>query len=698
MIALRIMLLIILLTGGGCSHTSMMSSGNADTPNLDGDVGETTGSSVLSSEGDELTGKSAAKTDNRPPSVGFKRVDLIDPGDRVHVEYTCRTSYDWSVVASNLKSVEEDPTIRKSNAFNYSQQDVNLELIAGKPSEPQPENELIPFEIALRNGLAKSVVGLINGKKLVNTVSADEAKALPDDQREISLAIKRKVPKTQMMDRGTFSKLTGIEPKVGATVDLEREFNGKIVTLTDQIVEVAFQPKSQDELSKGPFGPIRIHDKGTYYEREIVAEEGTLVRSGPLVGRITGKQKGMFQIDYGHPFGGYQLSCDILPRRITDNEIAAKEIPVSEEADKPLTELTPSDKTLIAEQGDLAGLTYTASTPKGGVIFTNDPKVLNNASLVRSEYFYAAEPAVPEAIIAGQSATVPGVEKTVIGMSVGDCKDVVLDPLESFGLPSPRLVKTFPRRREMPAEIGLPANEFVKRYGFLPKENQHFAYNPYVEARVMAVNEQGARLRLSPRKETVVETYGLTTVTDHGDTITIALEPTVGAVYTLQGKTGKIVSADKNTFTTDFNNPLAGEQIHVQMKLETLTKSEEFQSVPWFESYDQGLSAALESKKPAVLLLYADWCKWCKRMLTESFEDPRIKMMKDNFVWIKVNSDKDQGIKEMFGQKGFPMTVLLNSQGGVVTKLDGFQDATNLKQKLEDVLHGKLQTKTSIKS
>ena len=33
-----------------------------------------------------------------------------------------------------------------------------------------------------------------------------------------------------------------------------------------------------------------------------------------------------------------------------------------------------------------------------------DPEMLNNANLVRSEYFYAAEPAVPEAIIAGQSA------------------------------------------------------------------------------------------------------------------------------------------------------------------------------------------------------------------------------------------------------------------------------------------------------
>ena len=49
MIALRIMLLIILLTGGGCSHTSMMSSGSADAPKIDGDAGGTTDSSALSS-------------------------------------------------------------------------------------------------------------------------------------------------------------------------------------------------------------------------------------------------------------------------------------------------------------------------------------------------------------------------------------------------------------------------------------------------------------------------------------------------------------------------------------------------------------------------------------------------------------------------------------------------------------------------
>ena len=92
-----------------------------------------------------------------------------------------------------------------------------------------------------------------------------------------------------------------------------------------------------------------------------------------------------------------------------------------------------------------------------------------------------------------------------------------------------------------------------KRYGFLPKENQHFAYNPYVEARVMAVNEQGGASQVvTQERDRPSRLTALRQSTDHGDTITIALEPAVGAVYTLQGKTGKIVSADKNTFTTDF--------------------------------------------------------------------------------------------------------------------------------------------------
>jgi thioredoxin-like negative regulator of GroEL len=85
-------------------------------------------------------------------------------------------------------------------------------------------------------------------------------------------------------------------------------------------------------------------------------------------------------------------------------------------------------------------------------------------------------------------------------------------------------------------------------------------------------------------------------------------------------------------------------------------------------------------------VLYAGWCSWSKKLLTESLEDPRIKQMKDRFVWVKVDSDKEQAFKEAYQQNGFPMVVVLNSKGDVVKKIDGYRDAAALKKELEGVL------------
>jgi len=39
--------------------------------------------------------------------------------------------------------------------------------------------------------------------------------------------------------------------------------------------------------------------------------------------------------------------------------------------------------------------------------------------------------------------------------------------------------------------------------------------------------------------------------------------------------------------------------------------------IGWIEDLDQGFSTAKKEGKPSVLLLYADWCSWCKKLLTE---------------------------------------------------------------------------------
>lgn len=60
-----------------------------------------------------------------------------------------------------------------------------------------------------------------------------------------------------------------------------------------------------------PFGKGAIRENEKNYEIVIDASVGSLVRTRGLVGRISEVRDGSIVVDYGHPFGGETLTCDI---------------------------------------------------------------------------------------------------------------------------------------------------------------------------------------------------------------------------------------------------------------------------------------------------------------------------------------------------------------------------------------------------
>jgi hypothetical protein len=212
--------------------------------------------------------------------------------------------------------------------------------------------------------------------------------------------------------------------------------------------------------------------------------------------------------------------------------------------------------------------------------------------------------------------------------------------------------------------------------------------NPYLKAKVAAVAETHVNLEILAQDGEKVEGFiGPTSIKIENNEARLVLKPVIGASFEMEDAKGRIVSTDGISFTVDFNHPLAGKDIDFDVEVVSLIKASAFKApLPWMEDHDQGLKAAESEKKNMMLVLYAGWCSWSKKLLTESLEDPRIKQMKDKFVWVKVDSDKEQVFKEAYQQNGFPMVVVLNSKGDVVKKIDGYRDAAALKKELEGVL------------
>jgi len=233
--------------------------------------------------------------------------------------------------------------------------------------------------------------------------------------------------------------------------------------------------------------------------------------------------------------------------------------------------------------------------------------------------------------------------------------------------------------------------EYVGRFRSFPLVGSEVNLVPYFKARVQAVTERAATLEFIPRDgERVQEAFGAVSIGSEAEHVTITLEPALGAAFEVQDRQGRILSTDGTTFTVDFNHPAAGKPVVLDVEVVSLKKASELagKEIPWLEDHDLGMELARASERPMVLVLYASWCSWSRKLLNEAMADLRIRALAQDFVWVKVDSDQQRELGERYGQNGFPLTVVVGPDGRVLKRLDGFKDPRSLRQELRAAAAG----------
>jgi FKBP-type peptidyl-prolyl cis-trans isomerase 2 len=342
------------------------------------------------------------------------------------------------------------------------------------------------------------------------------------------------------------------------------------------------------------------------------------------------------------------------------------------------------------EQGDLARVIYTVTLDDGSLVRTTSPTVAADKGRARSSHYEEPQETGPVEVLAGEREAVPGIGEGVIGMTPGEKKRILLSPVMAYGERDERKVVRQPRENTIPRTIRVPAKEYVEKFNAFPAIGKEVPLAPYVAARVGEVAENDVRIDISGKDGArFEESNGTIALKVAQESITLRITPQMGAVFTVQGGEGRVVAVDDDSYTVDFNHPLAGKKVNIDMELVSLTRGDTFKkiSLPWQESHDQGLAAAKQAGKPAVLVLYAEWCQWCKKLFGDTLQDPRVKELKENFVWVKVNSNQEKGYMAKYGQDGFPMIVLLAPDGTVRKKIEGFRDGASLARELREYLN-----------
>ncbi len=94
------------------------------------------------------------------------------------------------------------------------------------------------------------------------------------------------------------------------------------------------------------------------------------------------------------------------------------------------------------------------------------------------------------------------------------------------------------------------------------------------------------------------------------------------------------------------------------------------------------------SKKPAVIMFYAQWCGYCKQMFP-LFRELQAKYQKDvNFFYIDIDSERGKELAKQYRtkQNGVPDTQFYNKEGKLIEEFLGASSIERIEANIKNLL------------
>ncbi|MDM8526325.1 thioredoxin fold domain-containing protein [Desulfococcaceae bacterium HSG8] len=116
--------------------------------------------------------------------------------------------------------------------------------------------------------------------------------------------------------------------------------------------------------------------------------------------------------------------------------------------------------------------------------------------------------------------------------------------------------------------------------------------------------------------------------------------------------------------------------------------------IKWY-SYEEGTARGKYEKKNVFINFYANWCGYCKKMDNDTFKDDNIiAYLNENFVSVKVNSDKERKIAAAYYVRGLPVSWFLAKDGEKISSLPGYVPPKMMINILRYIKEGKYKEMT----
>lgn len=234
--------------------------------------------------------------------------EIVQPGDTVRIDYACRENR--GTVITTRPEVASDPADAKSPLFiplkKYEPLEVRAAVDPGRSVRLQ-HAQAIEHEIDYQLGAA--AVGAKVGEARRVKLEAAVPIALDPGERYLKFARVRKREKTEQIPYADYRNALG-DPEVGRRWESELGPPATVVAVSNEAVTVRYEIVDGTSIET-PAGPGVLKNAGEHYEIHLQLKPGDVLRFGPMVGRVVEVGPDLVTMDFGHPFGGLTLDCEM---------------------------------------------------------------------------------------------------------------------------------------------------------------------------------------------------------------------------------------------------------------------------------------------------------------------------------------------------------------------------------------------------
>jgi FKBP-type peptidyl-prolyl cis-trans isomerase 2 len=240
----------------------------------------------------------------------------IQRGDEVMVDYTCRLPDGALLITTDGQKAEISGEDEKAKVFMPLKEYGPVSVTAGDKALKHILGRHVAefLDLALPAYIAEAVVGLPYDKRVTIELEGQIPPNIAPDERFTRVRRSQRLPLTFEMKHAVASREYDKEIVPGDTFDfvplpgVKIRFdavNGPMVTAV-----LLFE---EGHVVPAPWGRKHLNKIDDQFYRVVTQiEVDELGRAGGLIGRIESVEKDHFRIDWGDPFGGRTLSCDVF--------------------------------------------------------------------------------------------------------------------------------------------------------------------------------------------------------------------------------------------------------------------------------------------------------------------------------------------------------------------------------------------------